>query len=246
MKSKIIMILSVCVVQHVYASSLDYGTRFDLSVRGAVRAVSSSVSDAFKHHPYLLGSAAVLGTTVIMCKVLQSKKEVIQDRSSVSPEALSPFSDSEQTYLTPGISKLAVCSQEGLSHLEEEVQGLEDKGKRMEKIRVVRQVLKQESSPIEGGYKAVLVKHKTNGENSVLLKGADGSGYRYPFILSDDNEGTLFCQMLNEYFDPSKKISAEKNLRDLIGLRDEQPWDEATLKSLLNGIRSTIKPLSQE
>ena len=27
------------------------------------------------------------------------------------------------------------------------------------------------------------------------------------------------------------------------GLIDEQPWDEATLKSLLKGIRSTVEPL---
>ena len=245
MKSTVLMILSICALQNAYASSLTFGARFDFSMRDVAHDFSNSVSDAFKNHPYLFGGVAVLGTAAIMCRVLQPKKEVSAERRSVSPDSASPFSDSEQTYVTPGFSRIVAHSQEGLTLLEQEVQGLEQKAKRMENIRTVRQVLQKESALLEGSYRAVLVKHKVSGENSVLLKSENLRLYRFPLILSDNNEGNLLCRLLNEYLDPSQKAVGEEKLRELIGLSDEQPWDEATLKSLLNGIRGTIDPLEQ-
>jgi hypothetical protein len=271
MKSKVLMILSACAAVHnAHTSSLTSTTQFNFSMHDTAHAVSRSVSEAFKNHPYLFGGVAVLGTAAIMCKVLQSKKEGVGERRSVSPdesnlfcsefsrspESRRPSSDSDSAYSSPnglelmgrtekGFLTVGECCSGWVEEEEEKNREHADKAKRIEKIRIVQLVLKREDDFVKGRYRASLARHKATGNKSVFLKGADGRGYCYLFLLSSDNEGTSFCQTLNEYLDPSTKAVAEKKLRELIGLRDEQLWDEGILKSLLHEIRSSI-PLLEE
>ena len=84
---------------------------------------------AFKQ--YLFGSTAVLGTAAIMYRVIKPKKEF--------------------TGLTRGILELVERSEKELREEQEEIATLEEKARRMEKIRIVRQVVIREASLVEGG-----------------------------------------------------------------------------------------------
>lgn len=258
MKMRIVMILGMCMVHNAYASSLGYGAYLGSSMYEAemTYAFSSSIKDTLKQHPYLFGGIAVLGTAAIMYKVRQSRKESIFHHSLVSPEVMSSplvspevtslLSDSEQTDLTPGILELMACGQKWLSEEQEEIDILEEKAKKIEMIRIVKQVIKNKESFRAEGYKASLIKHKETKKISVLLKGVDTEGYRYELFVLGNDEAALLCRGLSEYLDPFKRSIGEQKLRNLIDLKNEEPFSDGALKALLNGIRSTIEPLELE
>lgn len=213
--------LSVCAAQNAYASSVGYGVRFDSSMRDAAHAVSSSVSDTFKNHPYLVG-ALVLGTATLAYRAVMSK-------NSVSPE-LTFFNE----------ERVIQLYENGVKELEEDLERHTEAAKIIERIRVVMGIIKNQHIFDQGCYRASLIKNKQTKKNSVLLKGNDPQGNRYPLWESTDEEGHLFCQQLNEYLDPSTKSAGERTLRVIIGLSDKQPLNEVVLKSLLGEIRSTL------
>jgi hypothetical protein len=243
MKKKIVLIMNMCTWHMVGASSVSQGIDTSFLGMDTPRTFSQSIVEACKEYPYLVGGAALLGTAFVVGKVVQSRK---RSRSESSSSSSSPEFDMSE-YIAraeEGVIQFLQARERDWSALEGDTSKLEEIATRMEKIRIVRQVLKLRERLRTGKYQASLVKHKENSTVHVWLKGSDGKGYHYRLHVLDGTEGSELCRGLNSYLasDSVTQTAGEQKLRTLMDLPDEEPFEDGALKSLLNAVRSTCPP----
>lgn len=177
--------------------------------------------------------------SVCAVQVLYSSDEGIGTPLERAITSTSPMSLlGEGTCLTPGVSELVGRCRECLVDLNKEVALLTTIGKKMEQVRVVRQALVK----IEqfGGCHAMLTKNKKTQRSVITLTRRGDTDYNYELALLNEDEGTHLCQVLTEYLDPSSKSTGEQNIRALIGLREKALFNQETLKSFLDEMRSSV------